>query len=70
MSESGFGPGDIVRLRSGGPAMTVARLDGARGDVKACCIWFEARGRPHFYYLELCTIEPAAADAEPDPKGR
>lgn len=34
-------PGDVVRLRSGGPEMTVTFSEGGR----VCCIWFDIDGR-------------------------
>ena len=37
-----FQCGDVVRLRSGGPTMTVSRSDEPRG---VCCVWFEGEAR-------------------------
>ena len=37
-----FHCGDIVRLRSGGPSMTVSRSEGPQG---VCCVWFEGEAR-------------------------
>ena len=42
MSLENFQPGDLVRLKSGGPVMTVHHADSA-GDV--VCNWFE-KGQP------------------------
>lgn len=33
-------PGDTVQLKSGGPIMTVARLETINGVVNAVCGWF------------------------------
>lgn len=33
------GPGDVARLRSGGPDVTVVRIDGAMAE----CEWFEKK---------------------------
>lgn len=41
-----FEPGDIVRLKSGGPKMTVAKLDtDYEGDEYAYCEWFKGATR-------------------------
>lgn len=36
-----FKPGDVVRLKSGGPAMTVTAIGEHMGETKAFCEWFE-----------------------------
>jgi len=38
-----FKPGELVRLKSGGPTMTVKWFGGhlTDTDIKACCTWFE-----------------------------
>ena len=42
-----FGPGDTVRLKSGGPLMTVGRLGtGAEGRELAWCTWFDEENVP------------------------
>jgi uncharacterized protein YodC (DUF2158 family) len=39
-----FKPGDVVRLKSGGPGMTVVTLDRFGGaDQKYKCRWFDAK---------------------------
>lgn len=40
MNEQVFEPGDAVRLRGGGPGMTVGNI---KGDILTC-IWFDAKG--------------------------
>ena len=35
-----FKVGDVVCLRSGGPDMTVERIEAAAGDVSVVCVWF------------------------------
>lgn len=41
MSEHLFAKGDTVRLKSGGPVMTIADLGDYHGDASAWCVWFE-----------------------------
>ncbi|HLI64720.1 MAG TPA: DUF2158 domain-containing protein [Caulobacteraceae bacterium] len=65
-----FKPGDIVRMRSGGPAMTVTTVDYVRDAPDVCCMWFEARGRPHFYHIKVDALDPAEPDAEPVAPGK
>jgi uncharacterized protein YodC (DUF2158 family) len=42
-----FKVGDVVRLKSGGPAMTIASID-REGPVRCYCVWFvvQANGLP------------------------
>jgi uncharacterized protein YodC (DUF2158 family) len=61
MAQQPFQVGDIVRMRSGGPPMTVTRL-GCVGD-QVRCTWFESRGRPHYYYLDIGALEPTDPDS-------
>lgn len=38
--------GDSVKLRSGGPAMTVTKIRVEDGEIRVClCVWFERRDR-------------------------
>jgi uncharacterized protein YodC (DUF2158 family) len=47
-----FKPGDIVRLKSGGPVMTVERVeDEGAGKIFVYCVWFDDKAkqtRGHF----------------------
>jgi uncharacterized protein YodC (DUF2158 family) len=38
-----FKPGDVVRIKSGGPKMTVAQIGqrASTGDDSVWCVWFE-----------------------------
>ena len=36
-------PGDVVQLKSGGPKMTVARLETTDVGVSAVCGWFDGK---------------------------
>jgi uncharacterized protein YodC (DUF2158 family) len=35
-----FKAGDVVCLKSGGPDMTVERVEATAGDVSVICVWF------------------------------
>ncbi|MEM0936643.1 MAG: DUF2158 domain-containing protein [Pseudomonadota bacterium] len=50
--------GDVVRLRSGGPAMTVEVPISA--DVLVCCWFHEGRRMNAMFRVEM--LEPAAAE--------
>ncbi|MBB3996066.1 uncharacterized protein YodC (DUF2158 family) [Sulfitobacter undariae] len=45
-----FKPGDIVQLKSGGPAMTVSKETGNPGSYAYYCEWFKgaSKERAHF----------------------
>jgi uncharacterized protein YodC (DUF2158 family) len=46
MPKAAFKVGDVVRLKSGGPAMTVTSVEPGEGDGghAVFCIWFNAKG--------------------------
>ena len=63
---SNFRPGDQVRLKSGGPPMTVVGVAAKGGDVK--CGWFDASQAFHhesFPPGALMLLESATKAAEP-----
>lgn len=45
--------GDVVRLKSGGPKMTITALD----ETEATCAWFNRNGRNQSDDFPLATIE-------------
>jgi uncharacterized protein YodC (DUF2158 family) len=47
-------PGEIVRLRSGGPMMTV--LTFSEASDAAHCMWFDLNSMPHEGHFLTCTI--------------
>jgi uncharacterized protein YodC (DUF2158 family) len=53
-----FKPGDTVRLRSGGPIMTVERLGVAGGEDTVWCVWFEKTKQERGYFA------PAVLEAD------
>lgn len=57
-----FAPGDIVRLKSGGPKMTV--LD-AKGEA-VTCKWFDRNGKLHSDGFVASTLDAFIARPKPD----
>ena len=60
--------GDIVRLKSGGPKMTIVSVDEQAG---ASCTWFDRNGKRHEGVFTLATVEafiarPPAAEKTGD----
>jgi uncharacterized protein YodC (DUF2158 family) len=59
-----FKPGDIVQLKSGGPAMTVSKIETAYGSAKEGynCEWFKgaSKERAHFEEDTLKAYVPPA----------
>lgn len=45
--------GDIVRLKSGGPKMTIAAID----EEEVSCTWFDRNGRNQMNDFPMATIE-------------
>lgn len=37
---NGLNPGDVVCLKSGGPDMTVERVETTAGNASVICVWF------------------------------
>jgi uncharacterized protein YodC (DUF2158 family) len=56
-----FKKGDVVRLKSGGPRMTVAELgEGAiHGQSLVSCTWFDERNNPHSQAFDPDVLEIA-----------
>jgi uncharacterized protein YodC (DUF2158 family) len=62
-----FKPGDVVRLKSGGPAMTVTAIGEHESQTKAFCEWFEGTKR-HQGTFVLATLEASGPGDRPKPK--
>ena len=60
-------PGDIVRLKSGGPAMTVTAIGEHAGETKALCEWFDGM-KHHQDHFILAALEPSGPDDRPKPQ--
>ena len=54
--------GDIVRLKSGGPKMTVTAL----AEDQASCTWFDRNGKRHDGAFAVATVE-AFVPRPPEP---
>jgi uncharacterized protein YodC (DUF2158 family) len=57
MSEN-FKVGDVVRLKSGGPNMTVESVGDIYGDQRVWCVWFE-KGKREDAHFPPATLELA-----------
>ena len=53
-----FKPGDTVMLKSGGPHMTVTKVDGDR----VWCEWFDEKKKPTGRYFEKVILRRSKAD--------
>jgi uncharacterized protein YodC (DUF2158 family) len=49
--------GDLVRLRSGGPVMTVERIEYDVPDPFARCAWFDARELAHSGSFKIAALD-------------
>lgn len=58
MSKQEFAPGDVVRLKSGGPAMTIERI----GRDRCICKWFDADLRLHSEVIEAVNLIRSTPD--------
>jgi len=59
MADNQFKPGDVVSLRSGGPRMTVASVDGP----SALCEWFSDDQHPQSRSFSLTSLKHDERDA-------
>ena len=64
MSE--FKAGDVVQLKSGGPNMTVERIN---DDRSLWCVWFEG-GKPDYKAFPAVALKPAPSGAPPSAEER
>lgn len=51
--------GDAVRLKSGGPVMTVDWVSGELGTPTAGCSWFDTANKNHFERFPVTSLEPS-----------
>jgi len=61
MADEQFKPGDTVMLRSGGPRMTVAMVDGR----SAFCEWFSDDQQPKGRSFALSSLKRDEAQPQP-----
>jgi uncharacterized protein YodC (DUF2158 family) len=57
MATGPFGVGDVVRLKSGGPAMTIDSFD---EDGDAVCVWFDSDMKHQSRVFTIGTLEKSA----------
>ena len=55
---NGIQPGQVVRLKSGGPLMSVEDINNVNGVAKAWCQWFEDNKAQHGTF-PVTSLEPA-----------
>lgn len=60
-----FNIGDIVRLKSGGPKMTILGIDGDESTY--ACKWFDRNGRLNRDSFQASTIEAFISRPAPAP---
>jgi len=52
-----FKPGDTVQLKSGGPIMTVTKIEPSiGGNGRALCEWFDGKHVPQNRYFEIVAL--------------
>lgn len=61
-TETAFKEGDVVRLRSGGPKMTVTTVADQWGTMTAWCSWFEGM-KAHDGTFPITALKPADNEA-------
>jgi uncharacterized protein YodC (DUF2158 family) len=61
MPKAPFKVGDVVRLKSGGPPMTVTSVESGEDEVGyvVFCIWFNAKGNEKSGHYPAATLMPA-----------
>jgi len=65
-----FKTGDVVKLKSGGPAMTVVgEGNGADGHMRTNCTWFDNDDREQNGAFPPDALEPSSAPIERGPSG-
>jgi uncharacterized protein YodC (DUF2158 family) len=53
-----FKAGDTVKLKSGGPFMTIESISEYNGIKKARCVWFDEKGTRFSELFALATLAP------------
>ena len=61
-----FKVGDTVKLKSGGPDMTVTRIGAAGGEPMVWCVWFQGSNDVHGLFPPE-TLKPPSADPDKTP---
>ena len=50
--------GTTVKLKSGGPLMTIQEIMGNDEFQEAICVWIDSDGKPHKHNYPLSVLEP------------
>jgi uncharacterized protein YodC (DUF2158 family) len=61
-----FKVGDVVKLKSGEPKMTIERID---SDESALCAWFDNKSERQKAMFSLATLERGGASVQGTPSG-
>jgi uncharacterized protein YodC (DUF2158 family) len=54
-----FKAGDTVELKSGGPIMTISKIETRSDGNRALCQWFDERGEAKQAYYPLTSLKPS-----------
>jgi uncharacterized protein YodC (DUF2158 family) len=49
--------GDVVQLNSGGPKMTVQKVEAIDGAISAWCQWFDEKNKPQSQQFVLTSLK-------------
>jgi uncharacterized protein YodC (DUF2158 family) len=67
-TERAFKPGDVVRLKSGGPNMTIRKVGEHSGDSVECC-WFTKDDEDKWGLFKECALKPIPPGQSLETKG-
>jgi len=65
MPKAPFKVGDVVKLKSGGPPMTVSSVESGEGEggYVVFCIWFNSKGNEKSGHYPAASLVPVEAQA-------
>jgi uncharacterized protein YodC (DUF2158 family) len=59
-----FARGDVVQLKSGGPAMTIDLIDESKGEIGLLCLWFDACLHLNTWSFRADSLKPFVLEEE------